>query len=59
MEWDRLDALVFPQMRDALPPLHGPESIHETTVCETGCPRACRLHHLWRTVHAFAESRLG
>ncbi|KMO16930.1 amidase [Methylobacterium indicum] len=29
-----LDALVFPQMRDALPPLHGPETIHETTVCE-------------------------
>lgn len=31
---ERLDALVFPQMRDALPPLHGPETIHETTVCE-------------------------
>jgi amidase len=30
----RLDALVFPQMRDALPPLHGAETIHETTVCE-------------------------
>ncbi len=30
----RLDALVFPQMRDTLPPLHGPETIHETTVCE-------------------------
>ncbi|WP_238313029.1 amidase [Methylobacterium crusticola] len=29
-----LDALVFPQMRDALPPLHGSETIHETTVCE-------------------------
>lgn len=29
-----LDALVFPQMRDALPPLHGGERIHETTVCE-------------------------
>lgn len=29
-----LDALVFPQMRDALPPLHGPETIHETTVSE-------------------------
>ncbi len=34
MERERLDALVFPQMRDALPPLHGPEPIHETTVCE-------------------------
>ncbi len=31
---ERLDALVFPQMRDALPPLHGTETIHETTVCE-------------------------
>jgi Asp-tRNA(Asn)/Glu-tRNA(Gln) amidotransferase A subunit family amidase len=30
----RLDALVFPQMRDALPPLNGVETIHETTVCE-------------------------
>ncbi len=34
MERERLDALVFPQMRDALPALHGPETIHETTVCE-------------------------
>jgi len=31
---EQLDALVFPQMRDALPPLHGTETIHETTVCE-------------------------
>ncbi len=31
---ERLDALVFPQMRDALPPLHGPDTIHETTVGE-------------------------
>ncbi len=30
----RLDALVFPQMRDTLPPLHGSETIHETTVGE-------------------------
>ena len=30
----RLDALVFPQMRDDLPPLHGPATLHETTVCE-------------------------
>ena len=30
----RLDALVFPQMRDELPPLHGPATLHETTVCE-------------------------
>jgi aspartyl-tRNA(Asn)/glutamyl-tRNA(Gln) amidotransferase subunit A len=29
-----LDALVFPQMRAALPPLHGGENIHETTVDE-------------------------
>ena len=29
-----LDALVFPQMRDELPPLHGPATLHETTVCE-------------------------
>jgi Asp-tRNA(Asn)/Glu-tRNA(Gln) amidotransferase A subunit family amidase len=29
-----LDALVFPQMRDALPPLHGPGTVLETTVCE-------------------------
>jgi len=34
MQRGRLDALVFPQMRDPLPPLHGPETIHETTVCE-------------------------
>ncbi len=30
----RLDALVFPQMRDAVPPLHGPGTLLETTVCE-------------------------
>ena len=30
----RLDALAFPQMRAALPPLHGTETIHETTVSE-------------------------
>ncbi len=30
----RLDALAFPQMRTALPPLHGTETIHETTVGE-------------------------
>ena len=30
----RLDALVFPQMRDALPELHAGTPIHETTVCE-------------------------
>lgn len=30
----RLDALVFPQMRGALPPLHGPDTILETTVSE-------------------------
>lgn len=34
MQCERLDALVFPQMRDPLPPLHGRETIHETTVCE-------------------------
>ncbi|HVX78977.1 MAG TPA: amidase [Bradyrhizobium sp.] len=34
MAREKLDALVFPQMRDPLPPLHGPETIHETTVCE-------------------------
>ncbi len=34
MAGERLDALVFPQMRGALPPLHGSEAIHETTVCE-------------------------
>ena len=31
---ERLDALMFPQMRSALPPLHGTETIHETTVGE-------------------------
>ncbi len=31
---ERLDALIFPQMRDALPPLHGSDTIHETTVGE-------------------------
>lgn len=31
---ERLDALVFPQMRDALAPLHGSVPIHETTVSE-------------------------
>ncbi|HSI40703.1 MAG TPA: amidase [Xanthobacteraceae bacterium] len=30
----RLDALVFPQMRDAVPPREGDAGIHETTVCE-------------------------
>jgi len=34
MDGAGLDALVFPQMRDPLPPLHGGEPIHETTVCE-------------------------
>lgn len=34
MARDGLDALVFPQMRDELPSLHGEETIHETTVCE-------------------------
>ncbi|KQP60012.1 amidase [Methylobacterium sp. Leaf111] len=29
-----LDGLVFPQMRNELPPLHGDEAINETTVCE-------------------------
>ncbi|MGI4856444.1 MAG: amidase [Janthinobacterium lividum] len=29
-----LDALVFPQLRDALPPRDGTETLHETTVCE-------------------------
>ncbi len=29
-----LEALVFPQMRDELPPRHGPGAIHETSVCE-------------------------
>ncbi len=30
----QLDALVFPQMRAELPPLHGASLIQETTVCE-------------------------
>ena len=30
----RLDALVFPQMRSALAPLHGGDIIHETVVSE-------------------------
>ena len=30
----RLDALVYPQMREELPPLHGPGSLRETAVCE-------------------------
>lgn len=34
MEQHHLDALVFPQMRDPLPPREGTETIHETTVCE-------------------------
>ena len=34
MERHQLDALVFPQMRNELPPLHGTEGIHETSVCE-------------------------
>ena len=34
MSRERLDALVFPQMRDALGPLHGPAPIHETVVSE-------------------------
>ncbi len=29
-----LDALVYPQMRDELPPLNGPGGLHETAVCE-------------------------
>ncbi|HEX3638541.1 MAG TPA: amidase [Paraburkholderia sp.] len=29
-----LDGLVFPQLRDALPPREGTETLHETTVCE-------------------------
>ena len=29
-----LDALLFPQMRESLAPLHGPDTIHETTVSE-------------------------
>ncbi len=31
---EKLDGLVFPQMREALPPLHGTETIQETTVGE-------------------------
>ena len=31
---EKLDALVFPQMRGALGALHGPDTIHETTVSE-------------------------
>ncbi len=31
---ERLDALVFPQMRDSLGPLHGTATIHETVVSE-------------------------
>ena len=31
---ERLDALVFPQMRGPLPPLHGADTIPETTVSE-------------------------
>ena len=31
---ERLDGLVFPQMREALPPLNGPQTIQETTVGE-------------------------
>ena len=34
MAKEKLDALVFPQMRMELPPLHGPGTICETTVCE-------------------------
>lgn len=34
MSQHRLDALVFPQMRDPLPARDGSDSIHETTVCE-------------------------
>ena len=34
MDREGLDALAFPQMRDPVPPLHGPETIHETTVSE-------------------------
>ncbi len=30
----RLDALIYPQMRSELPPLHGAETIQETTVSE-------------------------
>ena len=31
---ERLDGLVFPQMREQLAPLHGADTIHETTVGE-------------------------
>lgn len=31
---ERLDAVIFPQMRTALAPLHGEDVIHETTVSE-------------------------
>ncbi|RFU45419.1 amidase [Paraburkholderia sp. DHOC27] len=34
MDEQRLDALVFPQMRGELPPLHGTSTIQETTVGE-------------------------
>ncbi|VTZ50424.1 Amidase [Methylocella tundrae] len=34
MAREKLDGLVFPQMRDELPPLIGPETLHETSVCE-------------------------
>ncbi len=34
MEQHSLDGLVFPQLRDALPPREGTETLHETTVCE-------------------------
>jgi amidase len=34
MEEHALDGLVFPQLRDALPPRDGTETLHETTVCE-------------------------
>lgn len=34
MEAHALDGLVFPQLRDELPPRDGHESVHETTVCE-------------------------
>lgn len=34
MTREKLDGLVFPQMRDELPPLVGSATIHETAVCE-------------------------
>ena len=34
MDRHQLDALVYPQMRDELPPLHGTGTVHETSVCE-------------------------